>query len=311
MRLRDVIADYVALQQSMGRNFRRQHLLRAFNRAVGSEIEIQDVARDSVLAFLGRPTTCYWYEKHSSLMRFYQYAISRGHVSSAPLPKTIPKISSQFVPYIYTHDDVRRLLEATNTYRKIHILLEPHTFRTILLLLYGAGLRISEALSLRMGDVDLPEAVLLIRESKFYKSRLVPIGPHLQQAMTQFATTRRGAGHPVMPDAPFFIGRKGKQLKIPYTSAVIPPAPRTRRHPPRRWRSLPASSPRSSAFLLREPCCCGLRSRSERDAAAPKVIYLLGTHQSQFDAEIPDDDAGAPAASLRALRAVCHGGKHQ
>ena len=215
MKLRDVIADYVALQQSMGRNFGRQHLLRAFNRAVGSEIEIEDVASDSVLAFLGRPTTCYWYEKHSSLMRFYQYAISRGHVSSAPLPMTIPKISPQFVPYIYTHDDVRRLLEATNTYRKIHILLEPHTFRAILLLLYGAGLRISEALSLRIGDVDLAEVVLLIRESKFYKSRLVPIGAHLQQAMTQFATTRRGAGHPVMPDAPFFIGRKGKQLKIP------------------------------------------------------------------------------------------------
>jgi integrase/recombinase XerD len=213
VKLGDVIADYVALQKSMGRNFRRQHLLRAFNRTVGSEIEIQDVARESVLAFLGHPTTCYWHEKHSSLMRFYQYAISRGHVSSAPLPKTIPKMSSQFVPYIYTHDDVRHLLEATNSYRKIHILLEPHTFRAILLLLYGAGLRISEALSLQIGDVDLPKAVLLIRESKFYKSRLVPIGPQLQQAMTQFAATRRAAGHPVIPDAPFFIGRKGNQLK--------------------------------------------------------------------------------------------------
>jgi integrase/recombinase XerD len=215
VKLREVIADYVALQQSMGRKFRRQHLLRAFNHTIGNEIEIQDVAHNTVLAFLGHPTTRYWRDKHSSLMRFYQYAISRGHVSSVPLPKTIPKISSQFVPYIYTHDDVRRLLAGTNTYRKLHILLEPHTFRAILLLLYGAGLRISEALSLRMGDVDLPEAVLLIRESKFYKSRLVPIGPHLQQAMTQFAATRRGAGHPVMPDAPFFIGRKGNQLRIP------------------------------------------------------------------------------------------------
>ena len=214
MKLRSVIADYIAFRQSIGQTFRRRYLLFAFNRAVGAEIEIKDVDHASVLAFLGRPATCYWHDKHSSLMRFYQYAISRGHVRSSPLPKAVPKISSKFVPYIYSREDVRRLLEATSSYRQVHVLLEPHTFRAILLLLYGAGLRISEALSLRMGEVDLSKAVLLIRESKFYKSRLVPIGPHLQQAMRQFAEVRREAGHSAMSGAPFFIGRKGDKLAI-------------------------------------------------------------------------------------------------
>jgi len=44
---------------------------------------------------------------------------------------------------------------------------------------YGAGLRISEALALTLGDVDLSARLLSIRESKFYKTRLVPIGPRL------------------------------------------------------------------------------------------------------------------------------------
>jgi integrase/recombinase XerD len=216
MKLHDVIRDYLAHQHSIGRIFTsRRFLLRAFNRAVGREIEIQHVDPNRVLAFLGRPTTRYWHDKYYALACLYRYATSRGLASSVPLPRTIPKISSQFVPYIYTHDDVRRLLEATNSYRKIHIVLEPHTFRAILLLLYGAGLRISEALSLRMDDVDLSQAVLLIRETKFYKSRLVPIGSQLQQAMKKFAETRRGAGHSEMPDAPFFIGRTGDQLTIP------------------------------------------------------------------------------------------------
>jgi integrase/recombinase XerD len=216
MKLHDVIGDYLAHQHSIGRIFtNRRFLLRAFNRAVGLEVEIQHVDTDRVFAFLGRPTTRYWHDKYYALASFYRYATSRGHASSAPLPRTIPKISSQFVPYIYTHDDVRRLLEATSSYRKIHILLEPHTFRAILLLLYGTGLRISEARSLRMGDVDLSQAVLLIRKTKFYKSRLVPIGFQLQQAMKKFAETRRGAGHSEMPDAPFFIGRTGDQLTIP------------------------------------------------------------------------------------------------
>ena len=216
MKLHDVIRDYLAHQHSIGRIFTsRRFLLRAFNRAVGREVEIQHVDPNRVLAFLGRPTTRYWHDKYYALACLYRYATSRGLASWVPLPRTIPKISSQFVPYIYTHDDVRRLLEATNSYRKIHIVLEPHTFRAILLLLYGAGLRISEALSLRMDDVDLSQAVLLIRETKFYKSRLVPIGSQLQQAMKKFAETRWGVGHSEMPDAPFFIGRTGDQLRIP------------------------------------------------------------------------------------------------
>ena len=57
--------------------------------------------------------------------------------------------------------------------------LDAVTFRTLLLLLYGAGLRFSEATRLTLADVDLAEAVLTIRATKFYKSRLVPIGPQL------------------------------------------------------------------------------------------------------------------------------------
>ena len=50
--------------------------------------------------------------------------------------------------------------------------------RTLLLLMYGAALRTSEALSLTIEDVDLADAVLTVRDSKFFKSRLVPLGPN-------------------------------------------------------------------------------------------------------------------------------------
>jgi integrase/recombinase XerD len=216
VKLRDLIADYVDFRQSMGQKFTScGHLLQAFCHAVGGETEITDVDREQVLFFLGRPVTCYWHRKYHTLAPFYRYAISRGYVSASPLPTTIPKVPPQFVPYIYTDEDVQRLLNATTSYRSIHILLEPHTFRAILLLLYGSGLRISEALSLRMADVDLSDALLQIRETKFYKSRLVPMGTDLRQAMVQYAATRRKAGHSEMPDAPFFSGRNGTQLTIP------------------------------------------------------------------------------------------------
>ncbi|MGH2436188.1 MAG: tyrosine-type recombinase/integrase [bacterium] len=215
MKLVDVIADYVALRQSMGYRFTSaKYRLDAFGRAVGADVQIQDVNPDRVLAFLGAPVTCEWHHKYSTLTCFYRYAMSRGHARASPLPITIPKMPPRFVPYIYSHDDIRRLLDATTSYRKVHLLFEPYMFRAVLLLLYGAGLRISEALALRMADVDLSASVLRIRETKFYKSRDVPIGTSLTRAMVQYAAARRTAGHTSDPAAPFFVGRKGAPLTI-------------------------------------------------------------------------------------------------
>jgi hypothetical protein len=69
MKLHDVIGDYLAHQQSIGRIFtRRRYLLLAFNRAVGREVEIQHVDPNRVIAFLGRPTTRYWHDKYYALL---------------------------------------------------------------------------------------------------------------------------------------------------------------------------------------------------------------------------------------------------
>jgi site-specific recombinase XerD len=54
------------------------------------------------------------------------------------------------------------------------------------LLLYGAGLRIGEAVALTRNDVDIKTALFTIRESKFYKKRLVPIGPSLTAVLRTY-----------------------------------------------------------------------------------------------------------------------------
>ena len=68
--------------------------------------------------------------------------------------------------------DNRALIES---YSKVQSV----TFRALLLLLYGTGLRISEALSLTLADVDLSQSLLTIHNTKFFKTRWVPIGPQL------------------------------------------------------------------------------------------------------------------------------------
>ena len=65
---------------------------------------------------------------------------------------------------------MHRLLASTSTYRKRVSLLEHHTLRTLVLLLYGTGLRRGEAQRLRLADVDLPQALLTVRDTKFFKN---------------------------------------------------------------------------------------------------------------------------------------------
>jgi len=77
--------------------------------------------------------------------------------------------------------------------RRGAIQLDAVTFRTLLLLLYGAGLRFGEATRLTLADVDLAQAVLTIRATKFYKSRLVPVGPQLATVLDGYMHLRRRA----------------------------------------------------------------------------------------------------------------------
>jgi site-specific recombinase XerD len=83
--------------------------------------------------------------------------------------------------------------------------------RALILILYGACLRHGEALRLTMQDVNLDEAVLHVRESKFFKSRLVPLGADLNGAMQSY-TRQRNQKFGQEPDAPFFCFRDGRPL---------------------------------------------------------------------------------------------------
>jgi integrase/recombinase XerD len=159
---------------------------------VGPDVPIAEIPVGRVQAFVdGRgPVTCYWHGKHSALLGFYRYAVSHRLVEQIPLSWTTARRPPRFVPYLFTREEVRRLLDATSRYRTWRFHLEPNTFQALVLLLYGAGLRLGEALHLTLADVDLPAALLTIRDTKFYKTRFVPLGPDLYRAMHDYAERR-------------------------------------------------------------------------------------------------------------------------
>jgi integrase/recombinase XerD len=123
-----------------------------------------------------------------------------------------PKLAATFRPHTYSVDELRRILESAESCRRPRSDIGTSALRTLILLTYGTALRTSEALSLKICDADLSGAVLTIRDSKFYKSRLVPLGMKTVRILTDYighrSSRRRG------PDDFFFVGRNSKRIPI-------------------------------------------------------------------------------------------------
>ncbi|MGF6756239.1 tyrosine-type recombinase/integrase [Paraburkholderia sp. GAS42] len=211
MKLPEAVAAYVAYKQSLGMRFATEaRTLKSFYRTLGA-IDMHEVDANRVYAFLAGndAVTTFWHRKLSALRGFYRFAIARGYTTSSPLPLTVPEEHRTFVPYIYSREEMKRLLAATANRERCN--LSSLTCRTLLLLLYGTGLRIGEAVGLNLADVDLDSGILCIRETKFYKTRLVPTGPDLTSVLVQYAA-ERNKWPPLNPNAAFLLTERGQRL---------------------------------------------------------------------------------------------------
>lgn len=135
--------------------------------------------------------------------RFFEWAVLHRLIERNPATARPRRETSRRIPYLFSLDDARRLLDAA------HCLQDrsraPHralVYETIFALLYGLGLRVGEAVRLRVGDVQLERATLFIRDTKFGKSRLVPFGPHVGERISSYLDDRFGTER--NPNAPLF-----------------------------------------------------------------------------------------------------------
>jgi integrase len=168
---------------------------------------------DRVRAFLDgvTPISSYWQRKHTALAGLFRFAVARGYAATSPLPLRRPQVPPPLVPYIYSREELKRLLEATPAACGQRVPFEAYVLRNLILLSYGACLRPSEGRHLTMKDVDLNQAVLCIRISKFYKTRLVPLGKDLNAALRQYVQ-QRNLSYASKPGAPLFCFRDGRAL---------------------------------------------------------------------------------------------------
>lgn len=215
MTLREAIDQYIAWRRAHGANYKSgAGLLNLFLKSVDGEAGCGAVTTAQIVNFLAGkgPLTRNRENKYSALAGFYRYAISRGYVKRSPLPDNEPKPPASAPPHIYTRDELRRLLDTIESSQEPAAYLGADTLHTLILLLYGTGLRIGEAQRLTLEDVDLQDAVLTIRGTKFFKSRLVPIGPELVSVLKTYASSRADRPLPQGRHSCFLATRKGTPL---------------------------------------------------------------------------------------------------
>ena len=142
------------------------------------------------------------------LRQFALFLNTMGYEASIPIPER-PTRYYTFVPYIFTTSELDRIFTAADRLMPCHRSTLPLAMPTVLRLLYGCGLRISEALNLENRHVHLESGVLEISQSKFGKDRLVPMSSSLTEVCRQYADI----AHPdPIPDAYFFAHLDGRPL---------------------------------------------------------------------------------------------------
>ncbi|MBN1773661.1 MAG: tyrosine-type recombinase/integrase [Deltaproteobacteria bacterium] len=216
MTLVEAVENYITLKRSLGAVFSADaRILRSFGRAVG-DLPVDAIRRENCQAFCRGtgPPSRFWERKHYTLHAFFRHLVARGHLTAAPLPQLAPRIPRMFQAHVYSRDEMRRLLEATSILDTPWSRLRPATCRTLLLLLWGAGLRPGEALRLRCCDVDLAARILVIWDTKFFKSRLVPIGTDLCRALDLHRAAQHRSRAAGAMRAPFFCTRAGKPISL-------------------------------------------------------------------------------------------------
>jgi len=222
MKALDVVDAYLASRRALGVRLERTgRLLHQFVREIGNA-PLADVGPETVDRFLrGRALSSSWTSRYHALAGLYRFAGTRGYVATSPLPTDRPKLPPQQSPYIYSTEEVQRLLDATAVLYSRRSTLRATTYRTLLLLLYGTGMRVSEALGLQLGDVDLRQRIVTVRNTKFYKTRLVPVGPRPREELAAHVDRRCSLPVPASEASAFLSSRKGARLFYEDLSAMF------------------------------------------------------------------------------------------
>jgi integrase/recombinase XerD len=206
-RLAPVFTRYVELKRALGRRF---------NSPSRTLLSLDRFLRDHSTRYPDLNLTafeawCHTHEHVSSGVRrvrmlevssFCLYRRRTEPQCFVPDPRSFPEYHQRVKPYIFSQAEVAKLLRAASGLQRCPASpLRPEVIRLAIALLFTTGIRRGELLALKVGDYNRQELTLHIRETKFYKSRLLPLNTSITDEIEKCLRSRTQRKLPVSPDA--------------------------------------------------------------------------------------------------------------
>ena len=207
------VKDYLQLRRALGFQMRSQgDTLLQFGRYLDGAGHRGPLTTETALRWTNRPhlARSSRAKRLSAVRCFARYLAARDGQTEVPERYLVPKVCFRQRPHLYSPRELEQLLAATEQLRPSYPL-KRLVYRTLFGLLACTGLRVSEARKLNADHVDLQRGVLHIEQTKFKKSRLVPLHPTATHALRRYAQARYGRLD-VRDNSPFFVNKKGSRL---------------------------------------------------------------------------------------------------
>jgi site-specific recombinase XerD len=193
------LSQFVQYKQALNRKYHSDiEVLRLFDRyllasQIASWQAIDSALIDDFLKSRPRIKPASYNHLLGVVRRFFAFAIMQEWIQCSPVTANPRRNTGGRIPYLFDLETAKRLLAVARSLPE-----GPQTrhrslvYETVFALLYGLGLRVGEVARLKLADVDLTQDTLLIRDTKFSKTRIVPLGPNLAQRLTRYIEQRHG-----------------------------------------------------------------------------------------------------------------------
>jgi site-specific recombinase XerD len=219
-----LIVRYLAVKRALGRRATSlTYTLRYLDRFLVSS-GAADLTRESFRAWSESMASLSGTSRRARLRAAYYLCLFRRREdlgAFVPDPTQFPPQGPRPLPYIFSEADIARSIVVAGE-------MAPHkasplcreVARISLVILYTAGLRRGELVRLTMGDYEETDRVLHVRQTKFDKSRLVPLSADAVEELQRYLVARRRAGAPCQPDVPLLVHNHGARFRG-YTGAGL------------------------------------------------------------------------------------------
>lgn len=214
------VAEYLVHWRALGRRYRQeQWLLETLLRELPT-LGHDDLTADGFRCWFDRRKHRHPNTRRKWAQMLRHFSVWRRRIDPdcfVPGQELICRAQPHVTPVILGEQHVARMLALADTFEPCpNSPLRPATMRLAVVLLYTTGMRLGELQRLTLDDVEDGGSVLRVRESKFHKSRLLPLSNSTRAELVAFLVRRADVGFAAKPTAPLLCTRARSQMK-PYS----------------------------------------------------------------------------------------------